>query len=173
MTMPGRAQAQGFAQGSLLNDPFSFYYAFYLPNQQLQAMRPTPLDAINNAMVARQYYAQDQRRNLYNPISPYSEQKFDPLHPYSRQQGSERAARPFRFINDPSNAKGTGPALYYGRAAHFFPGLREGRGKNANVYSRGYASRPRGSALPGGMGGVGGGMGGFGGMSGMGGMGMM
>ena len=36
--------------GGFLSDPFKFYYAFYLPNQQMQAMRPTPMDSINQAM---------------------------------------------------------------------------------------------------------------------------
>jgi hypothetical protein len=171
--------AQGLAQGAgtglggiggIFNDPFTFYYAFYLPNQQLQAMRPSPMDSINDATVMRQYYAQNERRNLYNPGSPYSDQNYDPLHPYSRQQGTERVAKPFRFSYNPSNASGTGPGLYYGRAAQYFPGLRAGRGANANVYSKGGASRPKGSRMGGGGGMGGGGMGG-GGMGGMGGMG--
>jgi hypothetical protein len=171
------AAAGGLGLGGILNDPFQFYYGVYLPNQQLQALRATPMDSINSAMVARQFYAQNDRRSLYNPISPYSDQNYDPLHPYSRQQGSERIARPYKYASDPSNADGTGPSLYYGRAASYFPGLREGRGRNANVYSKGGASRPTGNytGRPGGAaGGMGGGMGGMGGMGGgMGGMGGM
>ena len=87
----------GLGGAGILNDPFTFYYAVYLPNQQLQSMRSTPMDSINAAMVTRQYYAQNDRRGLYNPISPYAEQNYDPLHPYSRQQGSDRTARPYRF----------------------------------------------------------------------------
>jgi hypothetical protein len=176
-SLSGQAQAQaglglGLGPGGILNDPFTFYYAFYLPNQQLQAMRSTPMDSINNAMVTRQYYAQNERRNLYNPISPYAEQNYDPLRPYSRQQGQERVARAYRYSQDPSNSHGTGPSLYYGRAAQYFPGLRQGRGRNANVYTKGGASRPRGGAGGGGMGGggmggMGGGMGGMGGAGGM------
>ena len=90
----------------VLNDPFTFYYAIYLPNQQLQSMRPTPLDSVNDAMVARQYYAQQNRRGLYDPISPYSD-TYDPLRPYSDQR--ERVARPTRFSRDPSNVNGMGP----------------------------------------------------------------
>jgi hypothetical protein len=171
--LPEAAQAQtgggiGLNSGGILNDPFAFYYAFYLPNQQLQSMRSTPTDSINSAMVTRQYFAQTERRNLYNPISPYSDQNYDPLRPYSRQQGAERSARAYRYSRSPSNGDGTGPSLYYGRAAQYFPGLREGRGRNANVYAKGAASRPRGGAM-GGLGG-GGGMGGMGGMGGGGGM---
>ena len=97
-------------------------------------------------------------KRLYNPISPYSDQNYDPLHPYSRQQGTERTARPYRYARDPSNADGTGPSLYYGRAEAYFPGLRQGRGRNANVYTRGSASRPTGNYT--GRGGAGGGGGG-------------
>jgi hypothetical protein len=178
-SLSGQAKAQaglglGLGPGGILNDPFTFYYAFYLPNQQLQALRSTPMDSINSAMVTRQYYAQNERRNLYNPISPYAEQNYDPLRPYSRQQGQERVARAHRFSQDPSNTNGTGPSLYYGRAAQYFPGLRQGRGRNANVYTKGGASRPRGGGGGGGggmggggMGGMGGGMGGMGGAGGM------
>jgi hypothetical protein len=169
---PAKAQAAGSGVGQLgiLDDPFTFYYAFYLPNQQLQSLRSTPMDSINTAMVQRQYFAQNDRQNLYNPISPYSDQNYDPMRPYSRQQGRERVARAYRYSHSPSN-QGTGPSLYYGRAAQYFPGLRQGRGQNANVYTKGGASRPRGSG--GGMGGGGGGgMGGMGG-GGMGGMGGM
>jgi hypothetical protein len=160
----------------VLDDPFTFYYAVYLPNQQLQSLRPTPLDSVNNAMVARQYYTQTDRRGLYNPISPYSDQASDPLRPYS-QQGQERSARPYRFAQDPSNADGMGPSLYYSRASQYFPGLasRTTRNQNANVYtpsSRSSSSRRGGMMGGGGRGGIGR-MGGMGGMGmGMGGMGM-
>ena len=73
MILPSPAQVQGFmgggGGGDFLSDPFSFYYAFYLPNQQLQAMRPRPVDALNQAVSQRQYYSQMDRRGLYNPIS--------------------------------------------------------------------------------------------------------
>jgi hypothetical protein len=176
ISLPGEVFAQaaglGVSSGAILNDPFSFYYAVYLPNQQLQAMRPSPNDSINSALVTRQYYAQNDRSGLYNPISPYADRNYDPLHPYSRQQGTERTARPYRFARNPSNLDGTGPSLYYGRAAQYFPGLKEGRGRNANVYSKGGSARPRGNYTgkgAGGGGGMGGGMGGMG-MGGMGGM---
>jgi hypothetical protein len=162
---PSSAKAQGLgAGGDITSDPFTFYYAFYLPNQQLQSMRPRPIDTLNQAVANRQYYAQMDRRALYNPISALGDQSYDPLHPYSGQN-QERIARPYRFSQDPSNIDGTGPSLYYGRAANFFPGLRAGRGPNANVTNRGRSSalgRPR--ALSGGGGGGGGMGGGMGGM---------
>ncbi len=164
-----RAQAGALAGQGVLADPFSFYYAIYLPNQQLQAMRPTPLDSVNDAMVARQYYAQASRRSLYDPISPYSDNS-DPLRPYSNQQ--ERLARPYRFSHDPSNSDGMGPSLYFNRISQYYPEMatRSTRNRNANVYA-GRGAR-RGGMGGRGMGGMGGGMGGMGGgMGGMGGMG--
>ena len=147
MFFPAQVKAQGLLGGGLGafgNDPFTSYYAFYLPNQQIQALRPTPMDSINQALVSRQYYAQSDRRSrLYNPISPYStDQNYDPLRPYG-PQGTERVARPFRFVQDPSNSDGSGPSLYYNRATQYFPGLRSGRGPNGNVYTprRGAARR--------------------------------
>jgi hypothetical protein len=156
--LPG-AGAPGTA---FFNDPFSFYYAVYLPNQQLQAMRPTPLDSVNEAMITRQYYTQANRRALYDPISPYSE-TYDPLRPFSSHQ--ERIARPYRFTRSPSNSDGMGPSLYFNRSSQYYPDLagRATRRRNANVYS----GRGAGRAMGGG-----GGMGGMGGGGGMGGMGM-
>jgi hypothetical protein len=164
LTVCGRsAQAQITTNGDITSDPFAFYYAFYLPNQQIQALRPKPQDTINENVLLRQYYAQTQRPSLYNPVSAYTEPEFDPLRPYSQQQGKERIAEPYRFVQNPSNADGSGPSLYYNRAAQYYPGLRAGRGPNANVSP--------GRRRTGGRGGVGS-MGAMGAMGGMGGMGM-
>ena len=46
-----------------------------------------------------------------------------------------------------SNARGTGPALYYNRTARYFPGLREGRGPNSNI-SVGSPRRGMGGRCP-------------------------
>ena len=109
-------------------------------------------------MAKSQYYTQNDRLGLYDPISHYFYQDYDPLHPYSRQQAMERRARPFRFGNDPSNLNGTGPSLYYGRAAAYIRGLGldQAGGRNANVYTRGGGSRPRGNHTGRGVGGGGG-----------------
>ena len=164
----GRAVAQTGAAGALagqgmLADPFSFYYAIYLPNQQLQSMRPTPLDSVNDALVARQYYTQANRRTLYDPVSVHSDTN-DPFRPYSNQE--ERLARPFRFSHDPSNSGGMGPSLYFNRISQYYPDLagRTTRNQNANVY----AGRSRRGGGRGGMGMGGMGMGGMGGGMGMG-----
>jgi hypothetical protein len=175
MCVPGQAKAQGTGLGGggeLIADPFTFYYAFYLPNQQLQSLRATPMDSVNSAMVSRQYYAQNDRRGLYNPISPYADQSYNPLAPYS-QQGQEHSARPYRYALNPTNSDGTGPALYYNRTGNYHPGMRSGHGRNANVSAGRTPNRLTGRGGGGGGGGMGGGgMGGMGGgMGGMGGMG--
>jgi hypothetical protein len=165
-----QAVATGLGLGDIASDPFTFYYAYYLPNQQIQALRPRAIDTINEAVQARQYYAQTQRQSLYNPISPFTE-AYDPLRPYSQQQGKERIAQPYRFVQNPSNADGSGPSLYYNRAAQYFPGLRSARGPNANISRVGQRGGRRGVSGMGGMGGMGG-IGGMGmGMPGMGGFG--
>jgi hypothetical protein len=160
--LSGETKAQGLlgGQAGILDDPFTFYYAFYLPNQQQQAMRATPMDTLNQAVAERQFYARNNMRNVTNPVSPYADQG-DPLAPYSRQQGGERLGRPYVFSQNPSNSDGGGPSLYYGRAGAFFPNLREGRSRNANVYVR---KAFRGGNRAGGAAGMGGGMGGMGGM---------
>jgi hypothetical protein len=164
----GRAEAQGLTaagNSAILNDPFAFYYQIYLPNQQLQSLRPTPLDSINDAMASRQYFTQTNRRALYDPISPYAD-TYDPLRPFSNQQ-PERVARVRPFAQDPSNASGRGPSLYFTRMQQYYPNLsgRRAQNRNANVSARRGSSR--------GAGGMGmGGTGGMGGMSGMGGGGM-
>lgn len=162
------AQVLGGAAGSGLGifaDPFSAYYAIYLPNQQLQAMRPGPLDAVNQAMPLRQYYAQANRQGLYDPVSPYSD-TVDPLHPYSSQV-DPRLPRVARFSRNPSG-EGMAPPLYFNRVSQYYPDLagRTMRNKNANVFTGRSARGGRGGGM------MGGGMGGGGMGMGMPGMGM-
>jgi hypothetical protein len=148
------AQVGGIGVGA---DPFSFYYGYYLPHAAAMAMQPTPLDTINQMTQQRQYAAQTDRAQLYDPISPYGDEEADPLRPYANRKG-ERIARPQGFgIGDKSNARGNGPATYYGRTARYFPDLKVGRGPNRNlaVHRSG-----RGGGMGGGMGGMG--MGGMG-----------
>ena len=57
--LPSSADAQGVlgarrwlhgARRRLSQRSVHFYYAFYLPNQQLQSLRPRPIDTLNQAM---------------------------------------------------------------------------------------------------------------------------
>jgi hypothetical protein len=141
-------------------DPFSFYYGYYLPHAAAMAARPTPLDSINQVTAQRQYTAQTDRSALYDPISPYAEEE-DQFGGRGGGRGGARGltgggnGRPqmFRYGKDNSNSRGEGPGMYYGRAASYFPTLREGRGANANIAKehphRGFS---RGGGMGGGMG---------------------
>ena len=134
-----------------MSDPFIFYYAVYLPNQQLQAMRPNPMDTINSAIAGPAILRPDGSDGTsYNPISPYSEGNYDPLRPYS-QQNTRAPCSTLSVRSERSNTRRSGPSLYYNRAAAYFPGLRPGVGPNANVY-RGRGSGRRSGRIGGGGG---------------------
>jgi hypothetical protein len=163
-----RAPAQVGGVGA---DPFSFYYGYYLPHQAAIAAQPSPLDTINAITAARQQNALADRPSLYDPISPYGDDQ-DLLDPFSRR-GQERLTK---LNGAASNARGTGPAGYYGRTGRYHPTLRSGRGPNRNIAVARYS---RFGGLGGGGGGGGPnnpsfGMGAMGmpSMPGMGGMGM-
>jgi len=135
-------------------DPFAFYYGYYLPHQAAMAAQSTPLDTINQITAQRQFAALNERKGLYDPISPYGDDELDPQRPYSANRGGERLSRPHTFPVSTSNQGGIGPGLYYNRTAKYHPHLRTGRGANRNL---GVSRRG---------GGMGGGMGGMGGMAG-------
>jgi hypothetical protein len=121
-------------------------------------MQPTPLDTINQVTQQRQYAAQTDRAQLYDPISPYGDEEADPLRPYANRKG-ERIARPQGFgIGNTAMARGNGPPSHYGRTAHYYPELKVGRGPNRNLA----VHRARGGGMGGGMGMGGMGMGGMG-----------
>src|SRR5947209_3001937 len=147
-----QAEAQILSGGA---DPFSLYFGYYLPHQAYIAAQPTPLDTINQITAARQFAAVTDRAGLYDPISPYGDSELDPLRPYSPTRGGERIRPPQLFASSTSNARGTGPALYYGRTSRYYPQLRTGRGPNRNLAT----TRSRSGSSMGG-GGFGGGFGG-------------
>jgi len=134
--MIGLAVAFGFfllapasqAQVGNFSDPFTFYYGFYLPHQAAIAAQPTPMDTINAVTAARQYNAPTNRTGMFDPISPYGIDDTDIFGAGGRGRG---AAKSSPAMN--SNARGTGPALYYSRTARYFPGIRVGRGPNRNL----------------------------------------
>ena len=141
------SQAQGFGNFS---DPFTFYYGFYLPHQAAIAAQPTPMDTINAVTAARQYNAPTNRTGMFDPVSPYGMEDPDIFGAGGRGRGQ---AMSIPSMN--SNARGTGPALYYNRTARYFPGLRAGRGPNRNISvaspRRWDASGPSMPSMPGGF----------------------
>ena len=133
--------AQGFGNFS---DPFTAYYGFYLPHQAAIAAQPTPMDTINAVTAARQYSAPANRSGMFDPVSPYGMD--DPDIFSSGGPGGRGRGAPLSTAAMNSNARGTGPALYYNRTARYFPGLRQGRGPNRNI-SVG-SSRRGGPSMP-------------------------
>lgn len=136
----GNAWAQG---PGILSDPFSFYYGYYLPHQAAQAAQPRAIDPINQVVANRQYTAQTDRSQLYDPISPYGDEDADMFSPYGGGGGGRRGgmtspsgARSGQGVGygyTASNIAGNGPSLYYNRSARYFPSLKPGRGPNRNL----------------------------------------
>jgi len=129
--MAPASQAQGIGN---FNDPFTFYYGFYLPHQAAIAAQPTPMDTINAVTAARQFNAPTNRTGMFDPVSPYGLDDADlfgaggPSRSGGRARGSSLSSAGMN-----SNARGTGPALYYNRTDRYFPGVRTGRGPNRNI----------------------------------------
>ena len=107
------SQAQGFGN---FNDPFTFYYGFYLPHQAAIAAQPTPMDTLNAVTAARQYNAPTNRTGMFDPVSPYGLEDPDIFGAGGRGRGQAMSTPSMN-----SNARGTGPALYYNRTARYFP----------------------------------------------------
>jgi hypothetical protein len=131
-------------------DPFSLYYGYYLPQQAALAAQATPLDTINAATAARIPVVTD-RSALYDPNSPFAEDEYDILHPYSSRRGRERVARPHVFPTNTTFARTgrLGPAaVYYNRTARYYSTLRPGQNPNRNLA----VTRRGGSFGGGGMG---------------------
>ena len=141
-------QAQGFGNFS---DPFTAYYGFYLPHQAAIAAQPTPMDTINAVTAARQYTAPTNRTGMFDPVSPYGLD--DPDIFSAGGSGGRGRGQTLSTPAMNSNARGTGPALYYNRTARYFPGARVGRGPNRNISvgsrQRGMYSPPSMPSMPG------------------------
>ena len=112
------SQAQGFGN---FNDPFTSYYGFYLPHQAAIAAQPTPMDTINAVTAARQYNAPTNRTGMFDPVSPYGMEDPDIFGAGGRGRGQTMSTPSMN-----SNARGTGPAIYYNRTARYFPGRAGG-----------------------------------------------
>jgi len=142
-------------------DPFSFYYGYYLPHQAMMAAQPRASDTINQVVATRQYTAQTDRSQLYDPISPYGDEDSDPMSWLNSGSGRGPGGKPlnFGYGNTNSAIAGNGPSLYYSRTARYFPTLKPGRGPNHNLAAVRSGGR-MGGGMGGGMPSMGGGMGG-------------
>jgi len=143
--------------GGGLNDPFFAYYSFYLPRQQAQAMQPGPEATINAVTANRQNYAATNRNGMFDPNASANGaldfgDDFTTRAPGKRRTTSGTANG--RGIHG-GNLNGLGPQGYYNASLNsYFPGIRAGRGKNANVATirgRGFSGGQAGlnTGLPG------------------------
>ncbi len=116
-------------------DPFSLYYGYYLPQQAALAAQATPLDTINAAIAGRIPVVAD-RAALYDPNSPFAEEDFDILHPYSSRRGRERVPRPHVFPTNTTYARvgRLGQAtIYFNRTSRYYSTLKSGQHANQNL----------------------------------------
>lgn len=146
-------EARAQAPFSGTNDPFFAYYALYLTRQQAQALSPGPEATINANAANRQRYAATNRSDMFDPNGNIAS-PFDTSDGFGFNGGqSRRAPRTGpRISQHGGNLAGLGPAGYFDQAGVFYPGLRKGQGKNANVSvvrPRSFAGGGYGVGLPG------------------------
>lgn len=120
------ARAQVFGGGQ---DPFTVYYGFWLPRQAALAATPRPEQTVNAMAALRQESALTERAGLYDPIQPFG--VYDPNAPFGSNRGYGKRHSSVGYHQ--GNSNGNGPGQYYNRTASYFPGLRAGRGLNANA----------------------------------------
>lgn len=139
---------------SNVNDPFFAYYSFYLPRQQAQAMSPGPEATINAITANRQQYAATNRTDMFDPNGLGGSGNFlDSNGDFSPNAGSRKRTLSTGVSRIGGNLSGLGPAAYFNKANQYYPNLRTGRGKNANVsVTRGRNNSGGGYGSMGGMG---------------------
>jgi hypothetical protein len=145
-----RAQAQ-FFPGTEGYDPFNAYYGFYLPRQAAMAVQRSngAAASVDALSAARQEAAYTDRLGLDDPISRYATPgQYDPANPFpDRSQGT----RPGGLADRGRNSDGSGNPVYFNRTGRYFPGLKDGRGPNAD-HRTAQARRNFGRGMGGGMG---------------------
>jgi len=122
--------------GGGINDPFFAYYSFYLPRQQAQALQPGPEATINNWAAQRQVYAATNRNGMFDPNSSATGSLDFGDDFLSKPAGLRRntAAGPGGRAVHGGNLNGLGPQGYYSaRLNTYYPNIRTGRGRNANI----------------------------------------
>jgi hypothetical protein len=122
------ARAQVFSNN--FDDPFFFYYGFYLPRQASLAMMPRPENTVNAMAAIRQQQTMTERAGLYDPVQPFGSVAFDPKRPFAERRAGRRFGGGVASAGVANN--GTGPPRYYNRTSAYFPGVRAGRGVNAS-----------------------------------------
>ncbi len=137
------------AQNGTFDDPFFAYYGFFLPRQAALAAQPRVQDTINQNFADNQVLARTNRAGLYDPNGGYGVfDNYDPNATFDSKapRGAGFGARS-KFRGMPTtNIAGRGPALYYNRAAQYYPSLRTGVGPNRNLAVTGRGVRGGGGA---------------------------
>jgi len=143
--------------GTGFSDPFFLYYGFYLPRQAALAAQPSTPSMVNDVAAQRQSYALADRQGLYDPVSPFGMDQYDPNNPFGgRNRGPAPLPRlPQHFIS-PRPSNGANLNQSYGRTNRYFPSARPGSSGNRNIvggsrYARGSGGMA-GAAAGGGFG---------------------
>jgi hypothetical protein len=130
------------------DDPFFLYFSYFLPRQAALAAQPNVNDTINQNVANNQVNARTNRSGIYDPNGGYGAfDNYDPNDTFERPGGARginQSRRGFRGLPS-TNIAGRGPALYYNRAAQFYPSLRNGTGPNRNLAVTGRGVRGGGS----------------------------
>jgi hypothetical protein len=129
-TVASEARAQ--VPFSNINDPFFAYYSFYLPRQQAQALSPGPEATINAITANRQQYAATNRTDMFDPraqLGNFNDSSGD----FTPNAGTRRRTLSTGASRIGQNLNGLGPQGRFNAATQYYPSLRAGRGKNANV----------------------------------------
>jgi hypothetical protein len=145
-TLASEARAQ--VPFTSINDPFFAYYSFYLPRQQAQALNPGPEATINAITANRQQYAATNRTDMFDPRAQ-SGGFVDSGGDFLPNAGVRRRTLSAGASRVGGNLNGLGPQGRFNAANQYYPGLRTGRGRNANVAvvrSRGFSSGGFGGA---------------------------
>ena len=114
----------GRQYGGILNDPFSFYYAIYLPNQQFSRC----VQGRWTRSITRWSPGNTSHRLSDGDCITRSHRTRTLTIPLTRTRNRARNARPsIPVCPDPSNADGNGPSLYYNRVVQYYPNLEDDR----------------------------------------------
>ena len=137
-----------------VNDPFFAYYSFYLPRQQAQAASPGPEATINALTANRQQFAATNRNDFLDPGGSGRDFFGNDSDNFALNSGARRRTiSSMPSVSRFGNLNGLGPQGYYNKRelSSYYPTLRAGRGRNANV-----SVLRSGKGYSGGFGGIGG-----------------
>lgn len=128
-----------------LNDPFYQYYAWFLPRQAAMASQPRVNDQINAVAAARADVAISERQGLYEPVSPFALDRYDPSKPFQREAVRGRTGATGLTS---TNVRGLGDSRYFNRSGGYHPTARFYVPGRTAVPSGGRRGMPGGFGMP-------------------------